>query len=129
MELKFFKRSDFGGRVKSTIPKLTVRKSGLVSLNAAAMSLTGLSYGDAVLFAVDRDAADVYMQKAPADVPREEAFVIRSHKEGGAFGAKALVHMIKEALDLALGDGKKPSIRLDIEKVDLEMHGEVFKIY
>jgi bifunctional DNA-binding transcriptional regulator/antitoxin component of YhaV-PrlF toxin-antitoxin module len=94
--------------------KVTVSKTGLISLNAAAAETVGLKPGDKLEIVQDEDSPKDWYIKAKSS---EDGFEVRDYKNGAvAFNSVPLTQTIRQSL------AKEGSLFIPValEPVDLE---------
>ena len=137
MKFEKFNRKNVGDK-RSGIPYLRVSKSGTGTLSLEACKKLQLQAGDEVEFFFEKKDAGrnevkyvMYISKA---IEKGASFNLKQNKNFSAgvyFQSSGMIHMMIERLDLAVGDDKKPSVRLDIDfknPVTYE-NQKLFKVY
>lgn len=103
-------------------PLIRISLTGNIYINPMAARLLGVGPGEEILFSEEEGQFYISKSNGPQGY--------KLHKGQTQFYNKGLVMYLTQAMDLALGEGKKKSIRLDVEITPLERKdGKYFKIY
>jgi len=116
MKLKTYNSASFSGR--RGVVKLSLGKSGLISISLSAASMIGVKSGDRVELVQDEDAPrDWYIKSGHS----EHGYLLRGYKNGTlCFGSKPLAQTIADSL------GRELSLSIPVATEKQKIDGQEY---
>ncbi len=114
--MKILTRTEFKG-ARDFTPKLSIGNKGLFRLNRSLLELLAVQATNKIIVVKDEESNEYYIGKTEL----KGGFALRKAASGQLlFNCSGLMKEMRDTMDLALYEGQKSTVKMDVESAPVE---------